>query len=57
MRQKEEEGRVKKRGVLLVKADLVLKPIPRVVEGIDFVTPKGFLVKRVESQSQPDQEA
>jgi len=57
MGKKEKEGRVKKSGVLFVEADLVRETIPGVVEGVDFIAPKRFSVKRIEPQSKTDQQA
>jgi len=48
MGEYKEEGRVKKSGILLIEFDLGSKIISGVIEGVDFIHPKGFFVKGIE---------
>ena len=52
-----KEGGMKKIGWMLFKVFyLVFNPLPRIIEGMNFVDPEGFLIKSVESQSEPNNE-
>jgi hypothetical protein len=55
MGENKEKGGMKESWVFTIKFQLALKIIPRIIEGIDFVQPKGFLVKGVESQSETNE--
>jgi len=50
MGEDKKEGRMKKSGVLFVIAYLALEITPRIIEGVDFIHPEGFLIKRIEPQ-------
>jgi hypothetical protein len=54
MGEHKKEGRVKKSGILLIKSELGSEIIPRVIEGMDFIHPKGLLVEGIESQGNSD---
>jgi hypothetical protein len=54
MGEHKKEGRVKKRGILLIKSELGSEIIPGVIEGMDFIHPEGFLVEGVESENKSD---
>jgi hypothetical protein len=47
MGEHKKEGRVKKSRILLIKPELGTEIIPGVIKGMNFVHPKGFLVKGI----------
>jgi hypothetical protein len=51
--QNEKKGWVKESWILFIEVKLISKPILRILEGINFVYPEGFLVKRVKSHDEP----
>ena len=57
MGENEEEGRMKIRRILFIKFYLAFKIISGVIEGMDFVHPKGFVIKGVKSQGKTYEEA
>ena len=50
MGENEEKGRVKKRRILFIEFYLAFEVISGVVERMNFVYPKGLLIKRVNPQ-------
>ncbi len=57
MGENKEKGRVKIRRILLIKVKLTSKIIPRVIEGVDFIHPEGFLIKGVKSEGKAQENA
>jgi len=57
MGQNKEERGMKVGWILLVKFYLTPEIISRIIEGIDFIRPKGFLIEGVEPQGETDEEA
>ena len=52
-----KEGGMKKVGWMLFKVFyLVFNPLPRIIEGMNFVDPEGFLIKSVEPQCESNDE-
>lgn len=49
MGEDEEKGRMKESWVFFIEFQLTAEIIPRILEGINFVKPKGFPVEGVES--------
>jgi hypothetical protein len=56
MGENEEERRMKIRRILLIKFYLGFEIISGVIEGMDFVYPKRFLIKIIESEDKGYQE-
>jgi hypothetical protein len=50
MGDNKKKRRMEEGWVLFIEFYLILETIPRILEGMDFVNPKGFLVEGVESQ-------
>ena len=57
MGENEEEGRMKVTWILLIKFYLAFEIISGVIEGMDFVYPKRFVIEGIESQCKTDEEA
>ncbi len=55
MGENEKEGGMEESRVLFIEFNLAVEIIPRIIEGVDFIHPEGFLVKGVESQDKPYQ--
>ena len=53
MCKNEEERGMKEGGVFFVEFYLAFEIISRIIEGIDFVHPEGFLVKGIKPQDKP----
>jgi hypothetical protein len=52
-----KEGGMKKVGWILFKVFyLVFNPLPRIIEGMNFVDPEGFLIKMVKPQGESNDE-
>jgi hypothetical protein len=51
-----ERGMKKVRWMLFKVSYLVFNPLPRIIEGMNFVNPEGFLIKIVESQGESNDE-
>ena len=54
---KKEEWSLKVGGILLVKGQLAFKTVPRIIERMDFVYPKGFLIKGVKPEGKAYEKA
>jgi len=52
----EEERGMKVSGVLLIKFYLALEIIPRIIVGMDFINPEGFLIESIKPQSKAYEE-
>jgi len=57
MGKDKEERRMKVGRIFFIKFKLALKTVPRVIIGVNFVYPEGLLIKIIESQNEPNEEA
>ena len=57
MGENEEEGRMKVTWIFLIKFYLAFETVSGVIEGMDFVYPKRFVIEGIESQCKTDEEA
>ena len=49
MSENKKEGGREESWVILIELNVAAETIPRIIEGVDFIHPEGFLVKRVKS--------
>jgi hypothetical protein len=55
--ENKEKGRMEKGRIVLVKLQLILKIISRIIIRVDFIHPEGFLIEAVKPQSKTYEEA